>query len=78
MLVSGTGMVIVSVGMLVVVGVVTVLGVVAGALLAQAQAQRERASARLIIKIAIFFIRYLLSFDCKNSISAKLRIRLEI
>lgn len=52
MLVSGTGTVIVSVGITV---LLVVVGVVAGSVLAQAQAHRESAKTRPSIKIAIFF-----------------------
>jgi len=70
MFVSGTGMVMVSVGIVVgavvglVVGAAVVVGgVVAGALLAQLHAHKERATASPIIKMAIFFIRILLLFQ---------------
>ncbi len=60
-LVSGTGMVMVSVGIALLVPVELVeLGVVAGALLVQAQAHKEMESTSPMTQMAIFFIRILL------------------
>lgn len=79
MLVSGTGTTIVSVGIaLLVLGTVLVEGVVAGALLVQAQAHRESAKVRHKTKMAIFFIKILLFFDFRLIISLIKTIRQEM
>ena len=61
-LVSGTGMVMVSVGMLFprVLGVVPVDGVTAGLVLVQPQAHKESAKTSAMTKIASFFMKILL------------------